>query len=447
MITTASSDVRASFRTDRLQRVLFAAYVAVWIWAAVDPVYRFDWFLENILVFLAFPGLVATRARFPLSGASYVLIFLFGCLHAVGSHYTYSEVPVGFWLQDELGLARNHYDRLVHFCFGLLLFYPLREAGRRYGGGESAFASLAALGFVFMGSASFEVLEMLVAMIVDPKAGQAYLGTQGDEWDAQKDMALAALGALLALALTVGVERRRDTVATGAIGLIGLALIAATPVRATATPPALAADPLPGHSSGLARAVVGGIHTVSAVPGDSLTAISARFGVGVVALARANGLPTDARLAIGQRLRVANVHVVPASLDAVEHDVILVNVPQKMLFELLDRALPGDPVRIIYEPVLLAALADDRICLEVHLDAYALVPSALAVIEAIARSADLTDRIDWTRVTTLVAEKEGIARDVRRGHEGAVCAGAASAFRPGRPAGLSDAKPIATSSS
>lgn len=315
----------------------------------------------------------------------------------------------------------------------------------------------------------------------------------------------------------------------GAIGLIGLALLAAAPFRAMETLPTLAADPLPGRAAGLARAVVGGIHTVSAVPGDSLTAISARFGVGVVALARANGLPADARLAIGQRLRVENVHVVPAAFEALALDAILVNVPQKMLFErrggvlvsaypvavgrpgwrtplgdfeierkamdkpwivprsiqeemrrlgepvldvvppgpanplgrhwlglsrsscgihgtnapasiyslrthgcirlhpddvasLFDRARLGDPVRIVYEPVLLAALADGRICLEVHADAYARVPSALARIEAIARSADLADRIDWTRVTAIVAEKEGIARDVRRGHPGGVCA-------------------------
>jgi putative membrane protein len=210
MITTASSDVRANFRANVLQQALFAAYIAVWIWAAVDPVYPFDWLLENLLTFLAVPLLVSTYSRFPLSDASYVLIFLFACLHAVGSHYTYSEVPVGFWLQSELGLARNHYDRFVHFCFGLLLAYPLREAGLRYGGGARGFATLAALGFVFMGSASFEVVEMFVAMIVDPRAGQAYLGTQGDEWDAQKDMALAALGASLALALTVRLERRFD---------------------------------------------------------------------------------------------------------------------------------------------------------------------------------------------------------------------------------------------
>ena len=140
---------------------------------------------------------------------SYILIFLFMCLHAVGGHYTYSEVPAGFWLQNELGLARNPYDRIVHFCFGLLLVYPLREAGRRHGGSQGPFATLAAIGFVFLGSASFEIIEMFVATIVDPKAGQAYLGTQGDEWDAQKDMAMAALGASLALALTISLERRK----------------------------------------------------------------------------------------------------------------------------------------------------------------------------------------------------------------------------------------------
>ncbi len=159
MITTASSDVRANFRTDHLQRALFAAYVAAWIWAAIDPVDRFDWFLENILIFLVIPFLVPIHTRFPLSDASYLLIFLFVCLHAVGSHY----------------------DRFVHFCFGILLFHPLREAGRRYVGGARAFATLAAIGFVFMGPAGFEILEMFVAMIVDPEAGQAYLGTQGDE--------------------------------------------------------------------------------------------------------------------------------------------------------------------------------------------------------------------------------------------------------------------------
>lgn len=208
MITTASSPVLAHFRGNRYLQSLVAGFGVVWIWAAIDPVYRFDWFLENILTFVAVPSLVMLHRRFPISELSWSLIFAFMCLHTLGSHYTYSEVPVGFWLQDEFDLTRNHYDRFVHFCFGLLLAYPFQEVGLRHGGRTAWFATLAALGFVFAGSASFEIIEMCVALVVDPAAGQAYLGTQGDEWDGQKDMALAAVGALITLSLMLTVERR-----------------------------------------------------------------------------------------------------------------------------------------------------------------------------------------------------------------------------------------------
>ena len=351
-----------------------------------------------------------------------------------------------------------------------------------------------------------------------------------------------------------GRTAHRRPLAPWRIGLIGLALLAATSLRAAASPPASPADSLPARPAALAHTVVGGIHTVVAVPGDSLTRIAARWGVGVIGLAQANALPADARLAIGQRLRVENVHVVPASFDDLALDAILVNVPQKMLFErrggvlvgahpiavgrpswrtplgefeidlramdkpwivprsiqeemrragkpvlkvvppgpenplghhwlglsrsscgihgtnapasiysttthgcirlhpddvasLFARARVGDPVTIVYEPILLAVLADDRICLEVHADAYGRIPSALATIEALAQSANLADRIDWARITTLIAEKEGIARDVTRGHPESVCAGSPTELRPEPPADPSDAPPAATNSS
>ena len=106
---------------------LMLAYAAIWIWAAWDPVYRFDWFLENMLTIVTIIVLVASFRRLPLSDISYLLLFLFLVMHAVGGHYTYSEVPLGYWLQDAFGLSRNHFDRLVHFSFGFLLFYPMRE--------------------------------------------------------------------------------------------------------------------------------------------------------------------------------------------------------------------------------------------------------------------------------------------------------------------------------
>src|SRR5689334_21441045 len=119
--TTATSSATQPFGRDRLQQVLLAVYAAVWVWAAVNPVSRSDWFLENLLVFagVAFLGwLYRTR---PLSDLSSIFLTVFFVLHTVGSHYTYSQVPLGDWVKQALGLERNHYDRLVHFTFGLLL--------------------------------------------------------------------------------------------------------------------------------------------------------------------------------------------------------------------------------------------------------------------------------------------------------------------------------------
>jgi putative membrane protein len=202
VITSASSDIRPNFTSNRLLQVLLAAYAGVWIWAAIYPVYPFDWFLENILTALSVIILAASYRRFPLSDISYILIFIFMALHAVGGHFTYAEVPLGYWLQNIFGFERNHYDRIVHFSFGLLLAYPFREVVLRLVLKSGLFASLFALTLVFTYSGSFEIIEWVVAQIVDPEAGAAYLGTQGDEFDSQKDMALAAGGAVIALGLT-----------------------------------------------------------------------------------------------------------------------------------------------------------------------------------------------------------------------------------------------------
>lgn len=202
MITTASENIRPDFARNRLLQVLVVIYAGVFVWAAIDPVYRFDWFLENILIIVFIVLMIATYRRFPISELSYILILVFLVLHAVGGHYTYSEVPLGFWLQETFDLSRNHYDRIVHFSFGLLIAYPFREVVLRYVTPSYLFASVFALTLVFTYSGGFEILEWVVAIIVDPKAGAAYLGTQGDEFDSQKDMALAASGALIALIIT-----------------------------------------------------------------------------------------------------------------------------------------------------------------------------------------------------------------------------------------------------
>lgn len=201
MATISKTDQRR-FANNPLLHILLVAFSGVWIWSAINPVYRFDWCLENILTIVAVIVLTATYKRFPLSNNSYVLIFIFIVLHTIGSHYTYSEVPIGDWFKQVFDLSRNHYDRVVHFAFGLLLVFPFREAILRLVTRKAHIASIFALALVFTYSGGFEIVEWMVARIVDPKAGAAYLGTQGDEFDSQKDMALAAVGALIALGLT-----------------------------------------------------------------------------------------------------------------------------------------------------------------------------------------------------------------------------------------------------
>ena len=184
---------------NRYRLSLVLVFVAVWIWAAIRPLHRGDWLLENLLVFFFVPLILASGRYFRLSEASYTLIALFTCLHVVGSHYTYAEVPFGFTLQHWVGADRNMYDRLVHFCFGLLLAYPVREVFLRVARVKGFWGFYLPLDVTLSLSALYEIMEWRVAEHVDPKAGLAFLGTQGDIWDTQKDMLAAATGALLAM--------------------------------------------------------------------------------------------------------------------------------------------------------------------------------------------------------------------------------------------------------
>ena len=152
--------------------------------------------------------LIATYRRLPLSDLSYMLLFLFLLLHALGAHYSYSEVPLGYWAKETFGLSRNHFDRLVHFSFGLLLLQPTRELLFRVAPARNAWIWSFAITLVVALSGLFEIVEAIVAWNVKPELGIAYLGTQGDVWDAQKDMALAFGGAGLALLIALTARRR-----------------------------------------------------------------------------------------------------------------------------------------------------------------------------------------------------------------------------------------------
>lgn len=210
MISTSTTHIRTRFRDHRPLQSLVGTYALVWIITAIRPLDRHDWFLENLLVVALLAVLIGTYRAFPLSDLSYLLITAFMTLHAVGAHYTYSEVPLGFWMQNAFGFSRNHFDRIVHFSFGLLMAYPIREVFLRVANARGFWAYYLPLDVTLAFSALYEIMEMVIATMVAPGTGDAWLGTQGDVWDAQNDMGLAALGALLCMCVTALVRKLRS---------------------------------------------------------------------------------------------------------------------------------------------------------------------------------------------------------------------------------------------
>jgi putative membrane protein len=202
MISTARTPDLKSFSQNRLVHILLGLYAMVWIWAAVKPMDRSDWLLENLLVLAAAIFAVwLFRARL-ISDVGVILAVAFLTLHTVGSHYTYSLVPFGDWLKDVGGFERNHYDRIIHFTFGLLIVYPVRELLLRRNIAAPRWAGFTAFAVIATASGIYELIEWLAAVIVAPELGNAFLGTQGDDFDSQKDHALALGGALLTLGIT-----------------------------------------------------------------------------------------------------------------------------------------------------------------------------------------------------------------------------------------------------
>jgi putative membrane protein len=191
-------------------KLLTALFVVEWIVLAIHPLDREAWILENVIAVFAIAVLVLTRRRLPFSALSYTLIFLFLALHEVGAHYTYSDVPYDEWsrslfgasVNETFGWQRNHFDRLVHFLYGLLLAYPIREVFLRVADVRGFWGYFLPLDLTMSTSMLFELVEWLAAETFGGDLGMTYLGTQGDVWDAHKDMALASIGALIAMLIT-----------------------------------------------------------------------------------------------------------------------------------------------------------------------------------------------------------------------------------------------------
>jgi putative membrane protein len=188
-------------------RWMVAIYGAFWLLLSISPNDREAWALENLLVVTLVGVLAATHRRLVFSNLSYSLIFVFLMLHAIGAHYTYSAVPLGAWVQEALGLGRNHYDRVIHCAFGVLMTYPLREITLRRVHPYRAWSYVIPVLAVLALSSFYEILEAWAAMLADPELGIAFVGAQGDVWDHQKDMALAMLGAIFSMGASAILHR------------------------------------------------------------------------------------------------------------------------------------------------------------------------------------------------------------------------------------------------
>ena len=201
-------------KTDRVPALLLAAVALVFVWSGWAPTDRLTWVLEVFPVVLAVPFLLATRRRFPLTLLLYWLVAIHAVILMVGGRYTYAEVPLFNWIRDVLHLARNHYDRLGHFAQG---FVPaiiarevlLRKTPLRRGGWLFFLVTCVCLAL----SAVYELVEWSAAAATG-SAADAFLGTQGDPWDTQKDMLLAGIGAIVGqLTLAAAHDRQLDALA------------------------------------------------------------------------------------------------------------------------------------------------------------------------------------------------------------------------------------------
>lgn len=204
---------------DRLNFLLLGSFLALWAVSCIRVPYPQYFWMQHVPTVLAVVGLVAAERWQHLDRVGFALAIAFLLLHLVGARYLYSYVPYddwthylfGFRLGESIGFSRNHYDRLVHFCFGLLFACLVGRILVRRADLNRWRAALMAMCIVLAASAVYEIGEWIVAATFAPDWADAYNGQQGDPWDAQRDMALAWVGAMVGTAVVVLLVQRRKT--------------------------------------------------------------------------------------------------------------------------------------------------------------------------------------------------------------------------------------------
>lgn len=193
----------------RLPVVLFCLYLVEFAVLAVNPVSRGTWVAENVTILCVVGPLVWLYLRgVRFSNPAYLFMSVLIFLHTLGGHYTFAQVPFG-WVTDLIGAQRNHFDRVAHFSVGFYAYAILEFIESRQLSRNRAFSLVFALAAILAVAALFEIVEWLYAAAADPQAGAEFLGSQGDLWDAQKDMLADGLGAVFAGTVYHLAHRRR----------------------------------------------------------------------------------------------------------------------------------------------------------------------------------------------------------------------------------------------
>ena len=187
---------------------LLVVGAALLVWSGIAPADRTTWILEVFPIFIAVPVLLATARRFPLTPLAYRLIFVHALILMLGGHYTYAQVPLGFWMQRVFGFTRNHYDRIGHLAQGFVPAIIAREILiRRSPLRPGKWLFVIVLCVCLAISACYEFIEWWSALIGGSGA-DAFLGTQGDPFDTQADMLMALIGAFAAQLLLARLHDR-----------------------------------------------------------------------------------------------------------------------------------------------------------------------------------------------------------------------------------------------
>jgi putative membrane protein len=193
--------------TQRFPYLLLVFYLVLFTLLAIHPYDRAVWFAENLPIMLIVAALVFSKRWFTFSNTAYLMMACLIVLHTIGGHFTFERVPFG-WVTDFFGFSRNHYDRMAHFTVGFYA-YPLAELLLRKRLVASRFVLIMfPICFILAVAGVYEIFEWRYAVSADPTAGAAVLGSQGDVWDAQKDILADGLGAIAAIMIFYGIHFR-----------------------------------------------------------------------------------------------------------------------------------------------------------------------------------------------------------------------------------------------